>query len=276
MDAMPSPGKPARTSSAELDWRVEITGDLVEVKAAFLHPPRGLPKRRGICKGFTRGSRLRMFKMVSRVDWSNIKTGLFLTLTYPDEVAFPDRVARGRHLYVFLRSLENILGAQFGALWRVEWLPRQTGVNRGKVYPHFHLIIPGIRYINWMTIRAAWGRAIGHRGKLVTHVQRLSDSTMHRVYIAKYCAKLPELSSLVHGTYSNIDGRHWGVHRRNLVPMHKKVVYDGLSEACVNELQTIGREKFAWYGEYAELGFSMFGKLGAEMREAVRQLCLDY
>lgn len=265
-----------KSGKAELDWRVEITGDLIEVKAAFLRPPRGLPKKRGRCKGFTRASRLRMLKMVSKVDWAGITRGLFITLTYPDEVSECHHQARQLQRYKVLRSLENYCGNQFGALWRIEWKKRQSGVNRGKFYPHFHLIVPGVKFIPHEVVRAAWRSALGVTGPLATDVRKLSDKSMHQVYIAKYAAKMPDPSSLDYLTYPNIDGRHWGVHRPELIPRHKTIVYDGLSEQCVNALKDMARGEFKWYGEYAELGFCMFGKLGASMVRAVSELCLDY
>lgn len=275
MDASAKAGPHPPGSANELYWRVEITGDLIECKAQFLRPPRGLPKRRGTCKGFTRASRLRMLKMVSKIDWKNITRGLFITLTLPDACWPMDSSRRTQARHVFLRDLERRLGKPCGALWRIEWQKRQSGVNRGKFLPHFHLIIPGVQFVPWQFINDRWKAALGHRGIVVTDVRRLSDKSMHQVYIAKYAAKLPSLSSLDYLSYLNIDGRHWGVHRPSLIPKHKTVVYDGLSDERVEALKSLAREKFSWYGEYAELGFSMFGKLGAKMVEAVRQLCVD-
>jgi len=275
MDANRSQDLPDRTSPNELYWSVAITGDLIECKAQFLRPPRGLPKKRGKCKGFTRGSRLRMLKMVSKVDWKNITRGLFVTLTFPDAVWPMELQRRNQARHTFLRDIERHLGVPIGALWRIEWQKRKTGVNKGKFLPHYHLILPGCKFIRWQFVNERWRAALQYRGIVVTDVRKLSDKTMHQVYIAKYAAKLPELSSLDYLSYLNIDGRHWGVHRPSLIPKHATVVYDGLSEKHIEGLKKLAREKFAWYGEYAELGFSMFGKLGAGMVDAVRRLCLD-
>jgi hypothetical protein len=186
-----------------------------------------------------------------------------------------DLPRRNQARHTFLRDVEHLLGFSIGALWRIEWQKRKSGVNKGKFLPHFHLIIPGCRFIPWQKINERWRAALGYRGFVVTDVRRLSDKTMHQVYIAKYAAKLPELSSLDYLAYLNIDGRHWGVHRPALIPRHKTIVYDGLDEERVEALKSLARENFDWYGEYAELGFSMFGRLGAKMVDAVRKLCVD-
>ena len=216
-----------------------------------------------------------MLKMVSKVDWSHITSGLFVTLTYPDAVDSSVHLERNKHRYVFLRSLERHVGRQCGALWRIEWVARKSGVNKGKFLPHFHLIIPGICFVPHQKIRQWWKQAIGATGHVATDVKRLSSKRHHAVYIAKYAAKPADPSSLDSVTYLNITGRHWGVHRPRCIPRHKTVVYDGLTEAHVARLKDIARERFTWYGEYAELGYSMFGSLGARMVSAIREIVLD-
>lgn len=277
MIAKPKMGEYSPTLEGQLDWKVVIRGDLIEVKAEFLRPPRGIPKKRGKCKAFTRSSRLRMLKMVSVIDWSSITSGIFVTLTYPDSVRFPKYNDRSKHLYLFCRYLEQHLGKQVGVLWRVEWMKRKSGAKRGKWYPHFHLIIPAVKYVHRNLIRQWWRDTIKAIGPLSTDVKALTDRTHHAVYIAKYAAKLPEFGSLDYVSYLNsVDGRHWGVKRPSLIPKHTKITYDGLSAECIECLKQVAFENLPSYGKYSELGYCMFGKLGAAMKNAIAELCLDF
>lgn len=270
---------PAPRSSGRLIDRIEaavtISGDLLKFSCCFTEPPVVLNRKRGHCMGFTAGSRRRMLQFVSTLDFPNIKCGIFITLTYPDSVKFPSKEERNKHRYLFFRHMEKHLGRKVGALWRIEWEERKSGVNRGMFYPHFHLLIPCVQYIHWGTVRAWWRNVIGAKGPLVTDVRRWGDKRHCAVYVAKYCAKRPSFLSLDSVTYLNIDGRHWGIQRPTLIPRCKSSVYDGLREDQVEALQALGKETFGWYGEYAELGWTMFGRLGEKMIERVRQICLD-
>lgn len=273
---MPHQCKGSTDGKPDLDWRVEITGDVLAVKAAFLQAPRTPVKQRGqINKGFTYGSRKRMLITTSKIDWSRVTTGLFVTLTYPDDVECVDSRDRNKHRYRFMRDMENHLSSRCGAIWRIEWKKRLSGLNKGKYRPHFHLIIFNVRYIPYKTINLAWKKAIGAKGHVNTDVKRLGDKRHHAVYIAKYAAKVDPLLSLDSLANLNNLGRHWGVHRRNQIPWHKTTVYDGLNDQQIERLKQIGYDTFAWYGEYAELGYTAFGVLGNRLRQAVCEICLD-
>lgn len=274
MDAAHS-GQQSRKAFQAVDCRVEITGDLVQFRVSLPHPPIVLRKKRREVSSFSPASRRRMLRLVSSVDWRNIKRGLFVTLTFPDQVLPMLAYRRNQARHQFLRSLETYVGQPVGALWRIEWKERLSGRYKGNLCPHFHLIIPGIQFIPYQKISLWWKQAIGWTGHVNTDVARLTNKRHHAVYIAKYAAKVPEASNIYSVSYLNMDGRHWGVHRPTLIPRYETVTYDGLSERAVQRLQQIGRDTFYWYGEYAELGFSMFGSLGANMIQAVHEICLD-
>lgn len=216
-----------------------------------------------------------MLKTVSRIAWQYLKAGLFVTLTFPDEVLPMDAYRRNQARYVFFRSLEAYLGRNVSALWRIEWPARKSGKFLGSCCPHFHLIIFSVPFIPYGKVRSWWRQAIGYGdGPLDTKVQSLSDKRHHAVYVAKYAAKPPELylDSL---SKINIDGRHWGIHRRPEVPWCETVTYDGLNDQQIERLKQVGYDNFRWYGEYAELGFSAFGILGEKLRQEIERICLD-
>ncbi len=264
-----------RHNGVRVFGRVEVTGDVVKFRTTFADSIRTWDHKRGSVKGFSAAARKRMLEFVHSLDWAMIPVGLFISLTYPDEVGFPGHKIRKQQRYVFFRSMENHLHREVGALWRIEWKTRLTGSRRGCVLPHFHMIVPNVSFISMHRIRDWWRQAIGHVGPhLCTDVKRLNDKRHHHVYIAKYCAKAPDpsLDSLTKG---NIDGRHWGLHRPALIPRHETTVYAGLSPAQIDTLQCIAYEMFPWYGKHGELGWTAFGSNGAKAKLAVMECVLD-
>jgi hypothetical protein len=276
LDAGTSPPDVKNRGTPETDWSVVETGNHIQVKATFLRPPRTPRKKKGqINRGFTYASKIRLLKKFAEIDWSSVSAGLFITLTYPDEVECLAPYERNRHRYLFLRYLEAHLSVQCGAFWRLEWKKRKSGVNRGTFYPHFHLLILNVSFIPHELIRQWWRDAIGYKGKpLSTDIRNLFGKKDYAHYVAKACytAKDCSLDSL---PKLNKLGRHWGVHRPLLVPRCQTTVYDGLNEQQIERLKQVAFEKFAWYGEYAELGFSLFGSAAEVLGPSIREICLD-
>ena len=64
---------------------------------------------------------------------------MFVTLTYPDEFPFtPERWSRD------LAALERRMKRQWpelAAIWKKEFKRRKSGVNVGRVAPHFHILL---------------------------------------------------------------------------------------------------------------------------------------
>jgi len=102
--------------------------------------------RRGVCKGFSFGSRRRMLDRLNQVSVAAEHPD-FVTLTLPDE-AFQDSVAdfsktAKLHLDVLLKRLRRACRSACG-FWRIEWKARKSGKHEGKLVPHFHLLIWGL------------------------------------------------------------------------------------------------------------------------------------
>jgi len=102
--------------------------------------------RRGVCKGFSFGSRRRMLDRLNQV---SVAADLpdFVTLTLPDD-CFDDSVssfakkAKG-HLDVLLKRFHRACPSACG-FWRIEWKARKSGLYEGKLFPHFHLLVWGL------------------------------------------------------------------------------------------------------------------------------------
>jgi hypothetical protein len=95
-------------------------------------------KKRGQIHGFSRASRRRMMQFLAKVRLDD-GLPLFGTTTYPD--IFPEQAEK------FKRDLETLIERlkrrfpQIGLLWRLEFKKRKSGVNQGKIAPHFHWLL---------------------------------------------------------------------------------------------------------------------------------------
>ena len=124
------------------DWtfRTWINGALCEIKIPPLslqRTVRAVCTKRGKIKGFSRGSRGRLLKTVGRLRQDSLP--VFVTLTYPDE--FPVTPERWRR---DLAALWRRIRRQWptgAAIWKKEFKRRKSGVNEGKVAPHYHMLL---------------------------------------------------------------------------------------------------------------------------------------
>lgn len=101
---------------------------------------------RGVCRGFSFGSRRRMLDRLNQV---SVGADLpdFVTLTLPDD-CFEDDVGKFSktaklHLDVLLKRLRRACESACG-FWRIEWMARKSGKHEGKLFPHFHLLVWGV------------------------------------------------------------------------------------------------------------------------------------
>lgn len=102
--------------------------------------------KRGVCRGFSFGSRRRMLDRLNQVS-VGVDLPDFVTLTLPDE-SFEDDVGKfGKtaklQLDVFLKRLARACPSACG-FWRIEWKARKSGKWEGKLFPHFHLLVWGM------------------------------------------------------------------------------------------------------------------------------------
>lgn len=121
-------------------WKLSISpeGSLCELK--FLNPTitlEKLPAKRGKIKGFSRASRSRLLKAVGRLKQNELP--VFVTLTYPDD--FPVTPKRWRRDLAALWRRIRRQWPEAAAIWKKEFKRRKSGVNVGKVAPHYHKLL---------------------------------------------------------------------------------------------------------------------------------------
>jgi len=245
------------------------TGDLLEVTYLNPHKQYRRPGKRGIVKGFTPAARLRMLRTVASICWDDMKRGVFITLTYPDEVATRTNKDRTRDKFLFLRYIENYLGKQIGALWRIEWEKRKSGTRTGQYTAHVHMLCFNCPFIPKEVVRTGWRSALGADGPLITWIDGMKDGRKAARYVSKYCAKAAEKSVLDNASYLNISGRHWGVHRRDLIPFAWRIHLPLLNDEDIALCENLASTVFAYFARGTGVGFSVFGtnagKVGAEL-----------
>jgi len=236
------------------------TGELLEITySPGIQLNRSHGKRQ-VIKGFTRGARLRMLRMIASINWGNVRHGLFITLTYPDECAVRTLRERSTDKYLFLRYLEKHLQRKVSVLWRSEWIDRKSGDYQGYLIPHFHLLVFGAGYLPNETVRTWWRNALDLAGPLSTDVKAAPRDARVSYYVSKYAAKLPHLDIAPYHNNMCFTGRQWGVTRRAGVPMMEARVSRCLKPDEIELAKNLGRETFSKYGEFGEGGFTMMGK----------------
>lgn len=216
-----------------------------------------------------------MLKLVHRIDWERASGGVFITLTYPDQLLprhFDDRTYdRDR----FFQKLERATGQPLRGIWRVEFKRRRSGKRKGQIQPHFHFIVFECPFIAWQTIRSAWRSVLCHEGPLSTDIHSLGTREKHGVYISKYCAKPMDSGSLDYASYLNMRGRHWGVHRRNMLPLATEEKFEDISPDKIHKIKALQAANAADYLQEADNGFTLFGSFKADLIKKIREVLLD-
>jgi len=161
-----------------------------------------------------------MLRTIAKVDWLKVPGGVFITLTYPD--TYFDRVPalRSYDRLRFVQEMERLLHKEICVLWRLEYEPRKSGKHVGLVCPHFHLMVPFIRFVHKTWIRRTWRRILDCKGPLITWVKAIRGPEGCGRYLAKYVAKQPVLDDVAYHNKPHMAGRKWGILRPELLPWH--------------------------------------------------------
>lgn len=236
-------------------------------------------KGRGNVIEFSRASRLRMLKFVARIDWEKLGNGVFLTLTYPDEVERTNSKQLGQDRYLIHRAIELEVGHHTPALWRMEWQARKSGPKTNYLYPHYHLLLFREQFISADRIREMWQGVIHSTVTPRINIEAMTTSKHAAKYVSKYAAKSSD--NLVIAAYHNnaVSGRQWGILRKELIPMCDEMFAIRKESATLKALREhilvtiLGRSResatsFTVLGDNAEkVGKLIFGDLTSPDRE---------
>lgn len=98
------------------------------------------PPKRGEVSEFSEPSRRRFLQLLATLN--RTAEPIFVTLTYPD--SFPAySEAFKRHLELFSHRLRR-RWPKASVIWKLEFQERKSGANKGKIAPHYHLIVYGV------------------------------------------------------------------------------------------------------------------------------------
>lgn len=227
-------------TSDDQGWYAEQQGELIALRGGTSWTRNRQPPRRTKIVDFSSKSRMRLLKLIARIDWLAIGQVPFITLTYPDERKDIPTYMRTAQRWAVHNRIEEWAGRQIPQLWRVEWKPRLSGACKGDIACHIHIAPIGLKRIPWQVIRKAWANAV-HWKNPVTDIRSRKGRRAAR-YAAKYAAKQSEISSLDYVPYLEFppEGRCWGLTREKLVPRCRRRYAGPLTEPEIRRAQKIG------------------------------------
>lgn len=245
------------------------TGNLLEVIYVGHDRRKRSSKRRGGVGEFSRSARLRMLRMCSTINWDAAMPGVFVTLTYPDDRVATDSRVRTQERDAFFRATEKYLGREIPVLWRTEWKPRLSGKWMGHAAPHVHLLILSCSFVSYSTVNRVWCGVIGADGYCRTDVRKIRTAEHAARYVSKYAAKLPEDLSLVNTSKISVEGRHWGIHRRNLVPWYPQNILCDAPKWAVRLAENGASTVFRYFTRDVDQGFCLFGDVARKLGQHI-------
>jgi hypothetical protein len=210
--------------------------------------------RRGVVKGFSRGSRRRLMSKIAGVQRDAVLP-VFVTLTYPK--SFPEPKQSKYHLKLFIQSMKRAF-PEVGIIWKLE--PQQRGA------PHYHLLVWGSTEKNLRAwVPTAWFEIAGggdnlhllwHEGKLGKGnrhcTQKVNSFKGVWAYASKYLGKTFEVA----GWDSKAVGRFWAVVNPANIPFGEPMKMDIARADAVQGIRYIKRVIHAKKRSYPSL--SMF------------------
>ncbi len=190
---------------------------------------------RDVVKEFTPASRRRLMVTLNSIDRSRVPKPFFVTLTWHESWPHTSE-GRQRQLDALLKRLERVWG-HFPSVWRVEWKERKTGLHKGQVAPHVHLLIfldpehvvggylpkKQLQHAAETRLRNriafSWNElvAAGDEDHLKVAVRRKTCTLVEswkgaNAYASKYMSKLESFDPGSAGI-----GRNWGARRKDLL-----------------------------------------------------------
>jgi hypothetical protein len=254
-----------------LDWQGKrIT---LRKKKHKQSPRASIP--RGVIVEFSRRARARRLRRIAEVDWSKTNQSMFITLTYPDEVSDHTMEERKIHRYLFNRWLCKTVGRKMACFWRVEWLPRLSGNFIGELRPHMHLLYLDCPKVCHIRVQNRWREIIGVSRWTQVDCKPLEVADAVSVYVAKYTAKEASSLYLDNVPKRNRSGRHAGELRKNLIPLHERIVVERLEYHIVKWLKSRADEQIWYYDKELDEGFTMLGDQATELIADVLERFID-
>lgn len=205
-------------------------------------PPGLASTLRGGVAGFSSASRRRLMRLIASIERQ--ERPIFVTMTYPD-LFDQDLDKWKRDMDVFGKRLRRKM-PQAGFVWRIEFKERLSGEGKGRVAPHFHLLVYGVGYRDLREfVATAWYEVVGSGSedhlRASTRVEQIYSYGGIMRYVGKYISKEGQYPS---GWY----GRSWGVIGRGNLPWAVRVTIF-LSDDDGIKLVRLGRKMLGLNGK---------------------------
>lgn len=255
-------------------YDLRVCGNLVECQETWNWQQTPREKRGTVSELFTRASRLRMLKEIAQIHWLDTIRYSLITLTYPDSVAFRSLERHTIDRSRFVRDLERTVGKPIGILWRKEWKERQSGLYKGQMCPHWHLLCFDMPWVDHKEIRGLWRSILAHGGPVATDVREARSGKLAAFYASKYAAKASSCS-LDNVAYLNYRwGRPWGFLRKGSISYYEPKIIRNLSPDEFALVRQLAASQWKGIKRNDTQGFSLFGDCGNAIYRSVLKMRL--
>lgn len=207
---------------------------------------------------------MRMMLLLNRILWAGVGRSIFVTLTYPDIVAKSTSRERSQHRYLFFRYVEKSLKRKVPIIWKVEFMTRKSGALMGQVVPHIHMGILGCEYLHHQEVNDWWRGILGVEGKIVTDVRRITEGEGMGRYLGKYVSKHGSLDIGAYRNTHQLTGRHWGVTRKDLIPMAEKTTWEVSSAGELQAIVEVGEALRPGYVGPEGSSYTLLGRVAKD------------
>jgi hypothetical protein len=254
---------------------IEYQGQYLHWRVLAPDEPEMVGGVRGECHTFSRAAKMRMLATMARVAWREVGKTLFVTLTFPNEWVDVQTRKISQYLHVFRRGVEKYLQRKIAILWRLEWVERKSGDRKNYIFPHFHLLLFGARYIPYVVTNRIWKKALGYKKYCRTETTAMRSYAGAIFYVAKYAAK--RNGSLVYAAYLNNKptGRQWGILRKELIPFDAKFKALFPEDMCIASAYAYARQLLPRELLKANKSFRLFGINAEEIGKLIHGITVD-
>lgn len=245
---------------------VELQGNVVCV--AYRQGPLSyIPPKRQEIGGFSRESRMRLFKLTNRIDFQAAGRVTFVTTTWRDEVGRPSPSAITRARSAWQKTVERHARKRMPGIWRTEWKNRLSGRYAGQPMPHLHTLYFRAPYMEKQAISEGWARAIGWDGRISVRLEEVVNLRACLSYVSKYLAKICDLGNLDIVAYLAAPsvGRQWGTYRKNELPLADKWEFRVAPGELADKIRAIATKHWSKISQEKHKGYVVFGGAAEEI-----------
>jgi len=261
-------------------WKREIViekkGKMFTLRTKSVRKTTYTGKKRGEVTAFSPKARNRMLRFIAAVDWDKVKYASLMTLTIPDSHACGCTTHRNMAKSRFWRDMENYLGHKVAGIFRWEFEERKSGEHKGREVPHLHVLLFEVIWIPWHVVEKLWTSALGLCTYARVDIRRAKKGEIAALYIAKYMAKVQFASSLVNLPYRNKRGLHWGIRRKELIPISASDVYCVITEEEATQFYLLAAQKLSWVTITQREGFTLFGDMSEKAKRLAVKMGLTF